>query len=73
MTGPQGSEVGQIVVVLIARASSEDMAVQCLVADTPAAAQRLHDNLQAFRERYKMERVAVRPFRGTQGPQEGQV
>ena len=73
MTGPQGAEVGQIVVVLIARASSEDTTVQWLVANTPAAAQRLHDNLQAFRERCKMERVAVRPFRGTQGPQEGQV
>jgi hypothetical protein len=73
MTGPQGSEVGQIVVILIASGSSDDVAVQCLVANTPAAAQRLHDNLRAFRERYRMERVAVRPFRGTQGPQEGQV
>jgi hypothetical protein len=36
MTGPQGSEVGQIVVILIASGSSDDVAVQCLVANTPA-------------------------------------
>ena len=71
-------ETGYLVVSISAPASTDEMTFQCLISNTAAGAERLRSGLQAFRERYKMTRIAgsggggfgvKAPGSGTQGGQ----